>query len=330
MHRTNLTPYRTIGSDNNTLGFFLSFFFAMIDSTLFVIRVYLLLGVVFSVLRLIKKAKKRKQHPLLYNNYALVDMKQVLLCQEKKMMTDRLRALQTDYNFPILYQLSIWLEELRNRHKKRKLWFVTRDCCLWKPLFNRLFPTVPTETLFCSRACLQTASDSYVRYFYESVDVDRDFVVDLRGTGQSFAQFIKKTKQRTYFPLSFLVIPFASRGSEADYRSQFHHLPALGDSYMTIESCNHDLTCSVLDVTENHTPIYAQYDGNRALVRVMHDAFHKALEKVPMSSPGSALTFDFPYVQSLVKRWLTTENHQFLERNIQIQLNHEHRTVRKS
>src|SRR5581483_6208409 len=90
--------------------------------------------------------------------------------------------LSCQLNFPLLYFASLWLEQRANEKGIREIFFVSRDCWLWHPLYQRLFPERRSTYLYASRKCLFKPSASYLDYF-RSTWHPAGVIVDLFSTG---------------------------------------------------------------------------------------------------------------------------------------------------
>jgi hypothetical protein len=99
--------------------------------------------------------------------------------------------LSCQLNFPLLYLASLWLERSARAAGASELFFVSRDCLMWRSLYERLFSHRRSTYLFASRLCLLKPSQSYVDYF-RGVWHPGGLVVDLSSTGASWASFFAR------------------------------------------------------------------------------------------------------------------------------------------
>jgi hypothetical protein len=103
--------------------------------------------------------------------------------------------LSCQLNFPLLYLASLWLERSARCAGASELFFVSRDCLMWRALFERLFPHRRSTYLYASRLCLLKPSEGYLDYF-RSAWHPGGLVVDLSSTGASWASFFARLNQK--------------------------------------------------------------------------------------------------------------------------------------
>jgi hypothetical protein len=94
--------------------------------------------------------------------------------------------LSCQLNFPLLYLASLWLEGSVQRAGATELFFVSRDCLLWRDLFARLYPQRRSTYLYASRLCCLKPTENYLTYFRSTLH-SGGLIVDLFSTGASWA-----------------------------------------------------------------------------------------------------------------------------------------------
>lgn len=266
-------------------------------------------------------------HRVMVNGMRVIRLSEPRLVSENQ-IHHQLWSLQSECNFPILFLLSHWLEQLRRQLGRQRILFVTRDCCLWRLVFTALFPTTSTRTMYSSRKCLAARSSDYLCYLRDEIryQPDADIVVDLRGTGHSLHTFFSRwpeTNVRPFRPC--IAIPFlsADKARKLDYRDRVHCLATLPESFLVIESSNHDVEGSVVDVINRGQPVRRAYDGNLENTQIMHRALKSVLPILARFTHDIIPTFGTPEIDllksNILPRWY--KQLPFLEHCIGIDVN---------
>lgn len=98
-------------------------------------------------------------------------------------------------NFPLLFFASFWLERSATAVGAGELFFVSRDCLLWRNLYARLFPHRRSTYLYASRLCLLKPSEGYLEYFRGTWHAG-GLIVDLASTGTSWSRLFARLGAR--------------------------------------------------------------------------------------------------------------------------------------
>ena len=101
----------------------------------------------------------------------------------------------SQFSFPLLVLASLYLERHICNDKDCELFFVSRDCLLWRQLHERLFPNRRFTYLYGSRLCSIRPSASYLDYV-RSVWHPNGFIVDLSSTGASWSRLFARLETR--------------------------------------------------------------------------------------------------------------------------------------
>jgi hypothetical protein len=102
----------------------------------------------------------------------------------------RLRWVQTQYNFPILWLACIALHRHAAATVATRLLFSSRDCHLWHALYCALFPDATTEYFFTSRRVRVDPSPAYRDYARRLLS-SGSILIDICGTGWSSARLMQ-------------------------------------------------------------------------------------------------------------------------------------------
>lgn len=122
---------------------------------------------------------------------------------------ERLNYDQLVYNVPLLWAISVILEDYRKTNNIKKLLFMSRDTQLLSYIFKAMFPETETEYIYISRDALRTASPSYMSYLNRVYTSDTA-LVDLSASCGSLKQVLPllKNKSPKIFTAIFLKEPF--------------------------------------------------------------------------------------------------------------------------
>lgn len=145
---------------------------------------------------------------------------------------------QVKYNVPFLIHASLYLDEFCKKHKKQKILFSSRDCCLWIKLFKKLFPKYESIYFFASRFLYTFPTASYIEYVKNVYSSDA-VIVDVNGTGDPAARFFQSNFQ---ISPTYLLILGAGNNHFAMIRKE------LGID--GVEKMNYDLAGALYDVQE--------------------------------------------------------------------------------
>lgn len=102
----------------------------------------------------------------------------------------RLRWVQTQYNFPMLWLASIALHRHAAATGATRLLFSSRDCHLWHALYCAQFPDATAEYFFTSRRVRVDPSPAY-RDYAGGLLSSGSILIDVCGTGWSSAQLLQ-------------------------------------------------------------------------------------------------------------------------------------------
>ncbi|GGF78308.1 hypothetical protein GCM10007301_42870 [Azorhizobium oxalatiphilum] len=220
------------------------------------------------------------------------------LCREIRLstwsadaQTRKLQLVQASLNFPILLLSSVALLRLGEQLGKRSVLFSSRDCDMWRPLFDdmaQLGGMQRSSTYFyTSRVARTQASPSYLRYASELI-TDDTIVVDLCGSGWSLAHLAQKL-DREDMPV-FLLHQLApvvgyERKAPSPKTCVVHNVvpPSVGGlDCSTIEMSNytdHGMVVDVRYLLDFPVPVFAEDardEETLARVRAQHECFRIA------------------------------------------------------
>jgi hypothetical protein len=186
---------------------------------------------------------------------------------------------QCQLNIPLLYLFCIHINEIMVKEKRKKVLFVTRDCCLLIQMFKRLFPFYETVYFSSSRYINKNPSPGYKDYVRSHYD-PKCILVDLQGTFKSSmplywelfgdvprVHFLSCTTQTTVSPKITASI-----------------LPNLGASYVWIEHLNFDKQGTIFGMVEGQD-IRVYNENDEYVVNLIHDIFTNYLDSMPMPVP---------------------------------------------
>jgi hypothetical protein len=120
-----------------------------------------------------------------------------------------------DANYPLLYCMacyvvpllamgSLLLREFMRRKGKTHLVFVGRDGAVWQSIFDAMFGQVPHQRLALSRELMRRSPQTCVAMIRSCV-TEQSLVVDLAGSGASWAQLEDDAGFDVFFPIFHLI-----------------------------------------------------------------------------------------------------------------------------
>ena len=89
---------------------------------------------------------------------------------------------QARFNIPFLVISSHELNQILLKENRDTLLFTTRDCCLLKHIFNRLYPNYKTITFQASRRIYLNYNEEYKDYLKSIYDDNKCLIVDTNGS----------------------------------------------------------------------------------------------------------------------------------------------------
>jgi hypothetical protein len=109
---------------------------------------------------------------------------------------------QAEWNIPLLIQASIHLDQFCKTHRKTRILFTSRDCCLWIKIFQKMFPEYESIYFHSSRNAYRHPTDSYIEYV-KSLYTQNTVIADGPASGSSCSTFFKNYLQLhpTYFAI---------------------------------------------------------------------------------------------------------------------------------
>ncbi len=200
----------------------------------------------------------------------------------------KLQEFQFSFNFPILLFSSLILYDVAKNLKKKKVVFSARDCCLWKDLFETLFPNeFDYEYFYTSRYSKCLSDDDYLEYS-NSIITDDCILVDLCGSGwttEFFAQKLKVQRLDTFF--------IHQMPQDRDYmqsvmnsKCHFHHIilnetEELRNHLLEIASfAKHPMLKTMKSIDGNFLPVFfpeTRSDLEMNYVSIQHETFKKCI-----------------------------------------------------
>ena len=111
----------------------------------------------------------------------------------------RAQIAQVQLNFPLLFLATLHLSKLSEAQGWDRILMSGRGCYLWHGLYHGmrpLLPGAPTAAYFhTSRVARAHPSISYLAYFAEQRQGQRNVVVDLCGTGWSASRLVERAPE---------------------------------------------------------------------------------------------------------------------------------------
>lgn len=99
---------------------------------------------------------------------------------------------QIRFNIPILVFLCRKLDEILIKENKNTVLFLSRDGCLIKKLFEKIFPQYKTIYFYSSRIINKNYNDEYIEYLKKNYDHNKCILFDLHGSFESGRKLYKK------------------------------------------------------------------------------------------------------------------------------------------
>lgn len=175
---------------------------------------------------------------------------------------------QCKYNIPILIQASIFLHAFCQTHRKSRILFTSRDCCLWIQVFRQLFPNYDSVYFHASRHTYRFPTSSYIEYVRD-VYTDDSVIVDGHGKGRSSELFFQNALHREHIYLSII-----NTGLK-------HHAIVRSEILVEqIEMLNYD-TCGTLVDVKEEIPHRCEPEYPLEYVFPSHACVKKSLEFLP-------------------------------------------------
>lgn len=98
---------------------------------------------------------------------------------------------QSQFNLPILIQVSRYINNYCQKLGKKKLLFSSRDCCLLKDVFHALFPDYESIYFCASRMLYKKPTKEYLEYV-KNLYNESALIVDTFGSGDTCVDFFKE------------------------------------------------------------------------------------------------------------------------------------------
>lgn len=189
---------------------------------------------------------------------------------------------QSQVNIPILIECSLFLDDFCKAHKKKRVLFSSRDCCLWKLLFEKMFPQYETIYFHTSRHVYLNPSSSYIEYA-RSVYSEDCVIVDGQGSGDTCLNFFKNHLQckPTYLALVNVDLLQFRHASEDILKIPRYGIVKTSDGYSNkIEKINTDLVGTLKDFRDGK-PIRIEPEYDLKFVLPSHKCIEKCVELLP-------------------------------------------------
>lgn len=174
---------------------------------------------------------------------------------------------QSQLNVPILVQASLFLDEFCKEKQKNHILFTSRDCCLWKIIFQKLFPNYTSTYFHSSRYVYLNPSSSYLDYV-KNIYTNDTLIVDGQGSGKTCTDFFQN-----YLNVDPIYLAIVNSGNN-------HHaivrLSEWGCSDK-IEKINNDLIGTLCDF-QDKTPIRDKLEYDIKFVYPAHQCIKKCEE----------------------------------------------------
>lgn len=196
-------------------------------------------------------------------------------------------------NVPFLVVLCNYIKNQYYNKNLSNILFTTRDCVFLKQLFNELYPEIPAQTLYSSRALYLFPTDDYVVYCHDNLRPDA-IVIDFQGTGQSFKTLVS---QLNLDPWYFLV-NWNSRNKLAyskEYLHDYNKKIILREKNFfddAIEKLNVDLVGTYFDFTDNQ-PISYKYEYDPNIIKSFHECFDFFVSELQQQNIDLLKTYDW-------------------------------------
>lgn len=188
-------------------------------------------------------------------------------------------------NFPILYLSSIYLHEYAKEKGCTKFLFLTRDCCHWYRIFEKLF-SENISYFHASRNMLEKALKgdcAYDEYVQKEIGDDKCIFIDIHGTGKRILDYFvnKNLDIPHYFILTVT-------------QKKFSDLPAITKKYShrvltcyydyrgsPIEMLNYDLVGTLQDF-DSTGPIRDRLEYSKKDVEIYHRTMDLMIKDMPV------------------------------------------------
>jgi hypothetical protein len=179
----------------------------------------------------------------------------------------------TEKNIPFLIVLSNYIYDQYIDKKIKTVLFSTRDCVFLKPLFNKLYPEVPSDTFYSSRALYLFPPNEYIEYCKRVLTHD-SMVIDFQGTGQSFKTLVSNFNLEPWY----LLVNWNAQ-DKMQYSNTYLHnydkkIIIRKKNYFddAIEKLNIDLIGTYFDY-HNGNPIAFTYEYDPSIMVSLHRCF---------------------------------------------------------
>ena len=184
---------------------------------------------------------------------------------------------QAKANFPMLHAACAGLAGIVSSELREPV-FLARDACLLGRLWSHLYKILPGRILWTSRELFRRPSASFIEYFRKFTK-DDDILVDLRGTGRSYAAFCENHGAPSQPIVYVLLDDGYNIEIESPRRLRLTSAIRCPNDFATIEMFNLALHGRALDVSADGTPTFddATEDYDHTLVAVAHRMMDEAL-----------------------------------------------------
>lgn len=177
-------------------------------------------------------------------------------------------------NIPFLVVLSNHIKNEYYNKNISNILFTTRDCVFLKQLFNKLYPEIPTQTFYASRALYLFPTDDYILYCSDNLGSDA-LVIDFQGTGQSFKTLVSRLNLDPWY----LLVNWNSRNKLAyskEYLHDYNKKIIMRQKNFfddAIEKLNVDLIGTYFNFVDNKAIAY-DYEYDLKIIKSFHECFN--------------------------------------------------------
>lgn len=186
-------------------------------------------------------------------------------------------TMQHQFNAPLLLATCWDIRRVVHEKHMARVAFLARDGCLIGRMWERLFPDISANYLWCSRECLRVASAGYVQYLSGHLTADT-LVVDLAASFRSFAAAIPKLPVTPRLYTCFLVNYHDNPTVECDSLLDQRHLP-VNNTYL--EMLNYARHWHVADVRDGQPVFNEPNEYDLGVVSRYHRTFDALLDHLP-------------------------------------------------
>jgi hypothetical protein len=195
---------------------------------------------------------------------------------------------QIEYNVPLMIWSSIAIHNMCQEKGLTRILFATRDCCLMKKFFDKMYPHegYETVTFHCSRKIYEKPTPAYIKYVKDCVVEEKTLFVDVNGTGRSLYAFFQKHMDDKQIEMFFTVwqdgmnILSKVKVMVGGYLHLRKPSPIGILCAASIEKWNYDLVGTLIGWDDKTGPIREEAEYPLELVSIYHEAANYAVEQL--------------------------------------------------